>query len=167
MVVKPLVLRILEGLLILQMVYYKHNGALLIADEKVLCIRRHFGGTFLMKTALKSSTEKLVAVEIPLDEVIALLIPITFQGICSANFTLQKYFGILHKFHAISVIIPYLGSEVPALGHRQSRCDPCQTPSPFSFPDIAAIGDPLHWNQQRMHSISAVRKMTIVITRWL
>ncbi|VDN07059.1 unnamed protein product [Thelazia callipaeda] len=51
-----------------RMIYYKHSGTLAIADSKMLCFRRDYCGTFLLKTALKRPSAKTVSVELPLDE---------------------------------------------------------------------------------------------------
>ncbi|EJW77830.1 hypothetical protein WUBG_11261, partial [Wuchereria bancrofti] len=51
-----------------RIVYNKHSGTLAVADSKMLCFRQDYGGTFLLKTALKRPSNKTVAVELPLDE---------------------------------------------------------------------------------------------------
>lgn len=55
---------------VFQIIYNKHSGTLAIADSKLLCLRQDYGGTFLLKTALKRSFNKTVPVELPLDEVV-------------------------------------------------------------------------------------------------
>lgn len=52
------------------MMYNKHSGVLAVADSKMLCLRRDYAGTFLLKTALKRPWTKNVSVELPSDEVI-------------------------------------------------------------------------------------------------
>ncbi|VDO23589.1 unnamed protein product [Brugia timori] len=51
-----------------RIVYNKHSGTLAVADSKMLCFRQDYGGTFLLKTALKRPSNKTVSVELPLDE---------------------------------------------------------------------------------------------------
>lgn len=53
----------------MQIIHNKHSGTLIIADSKMLCLRQDYGGTFLLKTALKRPSNKTVSVELPLDEV--------------------------------------------------------------------------------------------------
>ncbi|VDN37775.1 unnamed protein product [Gongylonema pulchrum] len=52
-----------------RMVYNKHIGTLAIADSKMLCLRRDYSDTFLLKTALKRPSPKIVSVEMPSEEV--------------------------------------------------------------------------------------------------
>ncbi|KAM3721402.1 Baculoviral IAP repeat-containing protein [Dirofilaria immitis] len=51
-----------------RIIYNKNSGTLAIADSKMLCLRQDYGGTFLLKTALKRPSNKTVFVELPLDE---------------------------------------------------------------------------------------------------
>ncbi|VDK62166.1 unnamed protein product [Onchocerca ochengi] len=51
-----------------RIIHNKHSGTLIIADSKMLCLRQDYGGTFLLKTALKRPSNKTVSVELPLDE---------------------------------------------------------------------------------------------------
>ncbi|CAG9537736.1 unnamed protein product, partial [Cercopithifilaria johnstoni] len=51
-----------------RIIYNKHNSTLAVADSKMLCLRQDYGGTFLLKTALKRPSNKIVSVELPLDE---------------------------------------------------------------------------------------------------
>ncbi|VDN82160.1 unnamed protein product [Brugia pahangi] len=51
-----------------RIIYNKHSGTLAVADSKMLCFRQDYGGTFLLKTALKRPSNKTVSVELPLDE---------------------------------------------------------------------------------------------------
>ncbi|VDK73715.1 unnamed protein product [Litomosoides sigmodontis] len=51
-----------------RIIYNKHSSTLAVADSKMLCLRQDYGGTFLLKTALKRPSNKCVSVELPLDE---------------------------------------------------------------------------------------------------
>uniref|UniRef100_A0A915PSQ5 UBC core domain-containing protein n=1 Tax=Setaria digitata TaxID=48799 RepID=A0A915PSQ5_9BILA len=51
-----------------RIIYNKNSGTLAVADSKMLCLRQDYGGTFLIKTALKRPSYKTVSVELPLDE---------------------------------------------------------------------------------------------------
>ncbi|VDN22762.1 unnamed protein product [Gongylonema pulchrum] len=55
------------------MVYNKHIGTLAIADSKMLCLRRDYSDTFLLKTALKRPSPKIVSVEMPSEEAVNFL----------------------------------------------------------------------------------------------
>ncbi|KAL3998353.1 Ubiquitin-conjugating enzyme family protein [Acanthocheilonema viteae] len=78
-----------------RIVYNKHSNTLAVADSKMLCLRQDYGGTFLLKTALKRPSNKTVSVELPLDEATKFLQIITNDP---DSEDILKHRPALHKF---------------------------------------------------------------------